>query len=384
MLPEMLLPGELTGPLLVPPPAPPPPPPVPVAARWLLQHGGASVQFRTGRDLLQLAPLPPSWSRLPMAGRMAWQLLGMADGDGLWPGGVLTTPTGPGLLGVGTIPAFRRLLELGWEPEAPPLANTRRFLFRALAQDDDPTLLAELRPEGDDEELVMAGRLRLREAAAAALAHAGYEQDPRLRGAARRLIDRVHAFLRSPLAERPWVRRGNQHLLDPEAAPPSYELLVMLAWMPQFRSEHREFMDRLVRWITQPWPRQAAMQEVAGRPTLQPQLVLGDPLATRPDLDADMSSALAWLELMARLGLLMEHEGWGRLLDRALDDRSRKGVWTPPRSVVMPNTVPAWAWPVLPLTDHDAGIDPATAFSADVTFRLGLIARLAGRDIVWC
>lgn len=379
----MLLPGELTAPLLVPPPPPPPPPPVPVAAGWLLQHGGASVQFRTMRDLLQLSPLPVGASRLPFAGHMGWHLLGMADGEGLWPGGVLATPSGRGLTGVGTIPAYRRLLELGWDADAPPLSNTRRFLFRALAQDSDPSLLAELRPQGDDEDRVLAGRLRLREAAAAALAHAGYEQDPRLRGAARRLIDRVHAFLRSPLAERPWIRRGNQHLLDPEAAPPSFDLLVMLAWMPNFRSEHREFMDRLVGWITQPWPRQTAMQEVGGHLSVQSQLVLGDPLATRPDLDADMPSALAWLELMARLGLLMPHEGWLRLLDRALDDRSRKGIWTPPRSVVIPETVPAWSWPALPLTDPGVGGDPAVALSADVTFRLGLIARLAGREIVW-
>lgn len=377
------MPGEPTAPLFVPPIAPPPPPPVQVAAGWLLRTGGAAVQYRTVRDLLRLEPLPTDFDRLRYASHMGWRLLGMVDGDGFWAGGHLGTPTGHELAGVGTIPAYRRLLELGWDSEAPPLATTRRFLFRALAQDDDPTILAELRPASDDEEAVLAARLRLREAAAAALAHGRHDQDPRLRGAARRLLDRVHAFLKSPLAERPWIRRGNQHLLDAEAAPPSYELLVMLAWMPQFRSEHREFMDRLFAWITQPWPRQSAMQEVRGHPTLQPHFVLGDPLATRPDLDADMPSALAWLELMARLGFLGRHEGWGRLLDRALDDRSRKGVWTPPRSVVMPAQVPAWAWPTLPLTDLQYASDPAVALSADVTFRLALIARLAGREIVW-
>jgi len=141
-------------------------------------------------------------------------------------------------------------------------------------------------------------------------------------------------------------------------------------------------MDRLFAWITQPWPRQMVVQEI-GRHTLpQPQLVLGDPLSTRPELDADMPSALAWLETMARLGFLTKHEGWARLLDRALDDRSRKGVWTPPRSVVLPDTVPAWAWPTLPLTDPAPGRDPSLALSADVTFRLALIARLAGRAVL--
>ena len=42
-----------------------------------------------------------------------------------------------------------------------------------------------------DEEEVKRGRLALREAAAAALAQAGYEGDPRLRGAARRIVTRM-------------------------------------------------------------------------------------------------------------------------------------------------------------------------------------------------
>ena len=73
----------------------------------------------------------------------------------------------------------------------------------------------------------------------------------------------------------------------------------------------------------------------------QPHLVLGDFLPTRNIMDADMPTALAWLEIMARLGFLRRNEGWARLFDRLLDDRDRHGVWHPPRSVTMPATVAA-------------------------------------------
>jgi hypothetical protein len=95
-------------------------------------------------------------------------------------------------------------------------------------------------------------------------------------------------------------------------------------------------------------------------------------------MDADMPSALAWLEIVTRLGFLRRHEGWQRLFDRLLDDRDRKGIWHPPRSVVMPTEVPAWAWAVMPLDDNG---DLEMATSLDVTFRLGLLSRLSGRGV---
>ena len=316
--------------------------------------------------------------RVPYGSQQGWRLLMMEDSDGTWPGGMLSVPKGVGLVGVGTILAYRRLLELGWDPESPGLAATKRLLFRLLAEDDDPSFLAELMPSVDDEDLIRRGRLILREAAAAALAQAGYESDPRLRGAARRLTDRVGAYLKSPLAQKPWIRLGNQHVLPAEVAAPSFHTLLMLAHMPHFRSENHEVMDRLYAHVAQPWPRQQAVQQVGSQLLDQPHLVLGDFLATRNTMDSDMPSALAWLEIMARLGFLKKHEGWQRLFDRLLDDRDRKGVWHPPRSVVMPEQVPPWSWPVMPLDDH---ADLAEAVSIDVTFRLGLIARLTGRGV---
>ena len=133
--------------------------------------------------------------------------------DGTWNESMLDVPSARAehFERVGTINAFRRLLEYGWDKDSPPLLRARRVLFRLLAEDNDPAFLFELAHRGEDAaELSRRGRSMLREAAAAALAQAGYEGDPRLRGAARRILDRIDPFLRSPLAHKPWVRVGQQ------------------------------------------------------------------------------------------------------------------------------------------------------------------------------
>ena len=354
-----------------------------VPVNWLIGNGPPSVQYRTIRDIVGLAVEDPPFHALPYASRTGIQLMLMQDAfDGLWPGGMLTVPTPNTLAGVGTIIAYRRLLELGWDPESPALACTKRLLFRLLAEDDDPSFLAEYRPEVLDEDLVNRGRLILREAAAAALAQAGYENDPRLRGAASRLTEPVAAYLKSPLSSKPWMRIGNQHVLPPEVHAPSFHLLIMLAHMPHFRSEHHELMDRLFHYLSQPWPRQQPVQQVGPHLLDQPHLVLGDLLPTRNVMDSDMPSSLAWLEIIARLGFLDKNENWTRLLDRLLGDRDRKGIWHAPRSVAMPETIPSWSWPSMPLVDMWMDEEEAKrAHSIEITFRLGLIASLAGRTI---
>jgi hypothetical protein len=207
--------------------------------------------------------------------------------------------------GVGTISAVRRLLEYGWEKDSPPLTHARRVLFRLLAEDDDPDYLFELGSKGThDDDLARRARAILREAAAAALAQAGYEGDPRLRGAARRIIDRVSAYLRSPLAQKPFVRIGNQHVLPAEAAPPSIHTLLMLAYMPLFRTEHHDAMGLLLHHLAQPLPRQEPMQLCGKKVVAQPHLVLGDLLPNRNVADTDVPFAITWLELMARIGFL--------------------------------------------------------------------------------
>jgi len=299
--------------------------------------------------------------------------------DGTWNNAMLTLPStrSDHFEGVGSINAVRRLLEYGWEKDSPPLLHARRVLFRLLAEDNDPDFLYELAGKSQDEELVRRGRLILREAAGAALAQAGYEDDPRLRGVARRVLERIAGFLRSPLAQKPWTRIRNQHVLAAEATPPSIYALIMFAHMPLFRTEHFEAMDRLYHFLTQALPRQDALQLVGKKILAQPHLVLGDQLPNRNAADADVPSAIAWLELMARLGFLKRNDNWSKLFDRFLEDRDEQGVWHPHKGMAAVRSTNPFVWPVYPLENALSGDERWT----DATFRLGLIARVLGRPI---
>jgi hypothetical protein len=300
--------------------------------------------------------------------------------DGTWNHAMLTLPAArsENFDGVGTINAVRRLLEYGWDKDTPPLIHARRVLFRLLAEDNDPDYLFEFAAsKNHDEDLARRGRAILREAAAATLAQAGYEGDPRLRGAARRIIERVASYLRSPHASKPFVRVGNQHVLPPEAAPPSIFALHMLAHMPLFRTEHHDAIELLYHHLTQPLPRQEAIQLCGAKSIAQPHLVMGDMLPNRSVADGDVVLAMAWLELMARLGYLRKNENWSKLFDRFLDDRDATGVWHPHKGLAAPRSTNPYLWPMYPLEDHMSGDERWT----DITFRLGLIARLSGRTI---
>ena len=370
-------------PSVVQPLAPQPTPPQAVGfpLGWLIEHAAAPIKFRSLCDVARLpgATLGAA-TALPYTYAPALRLAIMQRADGTWSDAMLALPTGRSdyCEGIGTITAVRRLLEYGWDRESPPIVHARRVLFRLLAEDGDPAFLYELGGRGKQEpEMVHRGRAVLREAAAAALAQAGYEGDPRLRGAAKRITERIHDFLSSPLAEKPWVRVGNKHLLAPEAHPPSFHALQMLAYMPLFRSEHYMVLNELFRWVSQPLPRQESVQLVGKQGVAQPQLVLGDMLPHRNALDADVPWGLVWLELMARLGFLQRHEGWSKLFDRMLDDRDAEGVWHPHKGTAVPKSTNPLVWPQSPLEGERSGEDRWT----DVTFRLGLIARLAGRPI---
>jgi hypothetical protein len=302
------------------------------------------------------------------------------DGNGLWGNAILRTPDpdDTSFAKLGTVPAFRRLLEYGWDRESPPLVRARRVLFRLLAEDDSPDQLYEFAEEaGGDYDLIHRARSLMREAAAAALAQAGYEGDPRLRGAARRILGRVDDYLQSPVAEKPWIRVGNRLVLAPEANPPSIHVLAMIAWMPLFRSENHAPVSRLLAHISQPAPRQDTCQLVGKVVLPQPHLIMGDPLGTKLSAEADVPFALTWLELMARLQFLRRHDAWLQVLDRFIADCDREHIWRQRRSAPKARTASPESWPQFSLgpsgSDEDRGWD--------VTFRLGLISRLLGRSI---
>ena len=347
---------------------------------WLLEHGSAPIKYRSMADVARITePSPKTLDWLPYSHRPAIKLAATQHRDGTWNNSILSIPSknSADFAHIGTVPAVRRLIEYGWSPESPPLILARRLLFRLLAEDNDPAFLFELATKTRDDDLVRRSRGLFREAAAATLAQCGYENDPRLRGAARRILERTVTYLNSPLGEKPWMRVGNTHVLAPESAPPSLYTLTMLAHMPIFRHEHFSGVERIYDWITQALPRQDAVQLYGKKMVSQPHLVMGDMLPHRNAVDADIPFALMWLETMARLNFLRRNEGWMKLFERFVDDRDRSGVWHPHKGMERPATTHPWAWSIFPLEDGDGAESKWT----DVTFRVGLIGKLLGREI---
>lgn len=348
---------------------------------WLLEHASAPLKYRALTEVARPADVAslPEISWLPYSYRPAIRLAVSQNRDGMWNQSVLSLPGkhASDFSGIGTIAAVRRLTEYGWDRESPPLVLARRILFRLLAEDNDPAFTFELSTKTRDDDIVRRTRGMFREAAAATLAQMGYESDPRLRGAARRILERTVSYLLSPLGEKPWIRVGNTHVLAPESAPPSIYTLTMLAYMPIFRHEHFSEVERIYDWITQPLPRQETVQLFGKKMVFQPHLVMGDVLPHRNAVEADVPFALLWLETMARLNFLRRNDGWMKLYERFVDDRDRNGVWHPHKGADRPSTTNAWAWPTFPLDD---GAGPESKWT-DVTFRIGLIGKLLGREI---
>jgi hypothetical protein len=359
--------APLTPPVVEAPAAPPPPPPKPVLpdmpdspvrvpVRWLMREATGAV------TLLQASAL-----------RCAVTM----NLDGTWGGRLFPKPGDSPH--TATFSAFRHLLECGWDRDSPPLAVSRRFLFRLLAMDEEPTMLFELAEQaGSSKELAKRLRANIRVEAAALLAQAGYERDPRVRGAAIRATQRVMDYLRSPLAAKPWMRVGNKQVLAPEAAPPTMSFLRMAAFMPELRTEYHMGMELLGRHLMQPEPRQEPVQQIDGLLVSVPNAVLGDRLPHRTALEADVPAALHWLEIMVRLGVFRRHEPWIKMFERFVESADRYGVWHPMKGDAMPATTAADLIGWFPLEDQSTEGERRWS---DVTLRVSLIAKLIGRDL---
>ena len=112
-------------------------------------------------------------------------------------------------------------------------------------------------------------------------------------------------------------------MLPADASPPSIYAITMVAYMPLFRTEHHQFMEALYQHLTQPVPRQEAVQMFGKKVVAQPHLVMGDMVPHRNAADGDIAFAVSWLELMARLGFLKRNENWAKLV-RAIPRRARQ------------------------------------------------------------
>ena len=353
---------------------------------WLLENAGPSIRLRT---LTELAPpgyaSPETLAAAHTAVAESKASLGVVKKQkdtGVWGGNLLglAPSTAQGIKDVGTIPQYRRLLQLGWPRASRPFKLGDRVLFRLLSRDEDPALLFEFQKTSkSDAEAESWARDIMREAASATLAEAGYADDPRLRGAGHKIANAISQFLRSPVAEKPFVKSGSQMVLHPEAHPPSWYSVAMLSFMPNLQRERAGFTERLGHYLAQPAPKKAFAIQV-GKRTVKPQhLLLGDPIeADSKGLPSDIPLALHYIELMARMGALPWAPVASKVLGRLLKDCDELGIWRPKNLRSQPKAINKITYHYYPLQ-----VDAKTTEGreVDVTFRLALIARLLGWSV---
>ena len=301
---------------------------------------------------------------------------------GVWGNNLLgVTPNKTaGIKDVGTVPQYQRLVELALSKESRPLRLASRMLFRLVARDEDPKLLFEYAKYSHSEPGAEPWiREILREAAAAALAHGGHAEDPRVRGAAHKTLNAVSQFLRSELATNPFSKSGRAWVLHPEAHPPTVFSVALLAHLPAVQRERAGLVERLGSYLAAPAPKKA-FTVPAGKKSLKPTfLLLGEPLKVsasgQPD---DLPFALYWMEVLARLGLLQHSATAAKVWARLGKETDRDGVWRPKNMRSIPRTSSPWAYHMFPLESDTKRPDSRIT---DVNFRMALIARLAGCEL---
>ena len=353
---------------------------------WLRTHASTPIRLRTLTEILP----PEAVDRNEVAALRSelLQYKGVTEvikkqrGNGVWASNILGL--GPskslGIKDIGTVSQYRRLLELGVPATDGALRLTNRLFYRLLSRDADPKLLFEHQKAAKtNPDLVIWARASMHEAAAAALAHAGLVEDPRVRGAAQHVIDSLSHFLKSDAATKPTVKKGLRHILNPDAHPPSIYSVALLAYMPNFQREQASFIERLQEFLAQPAPKKSFVILVGKKsykPTTQ---ILGDPLqndsAGRP---TDLPFALHWIELLARLNWLRASPSAQRALARLLKDCDDDGVWTAKGLRSFPKSPTGLTAFTFPLERSDKKHE---ARRADVTFRLAHIAKLAGLEL---
>ena len=350
---------------------------------WLLENAGASIRYRALTELAPAGLATPDAIATAHAAvtesKTALAVVKKQKDTGVWGGNLLglAPSTALGIKDVGTIPQYRRLLQLEWPRGTRPFKLADRVLFRLLSRAEDPALLFEFQKMvKSDAEAEIWARDIMREAASAALAEAGYADDPRLRGAGHKIANAISQFLRSPLAEKPFLKSGKAVVLHPEAHPPSWYSVAMLAFMPNLQRERAGFTERLGHYLAQPAPKKAFVIQV-GKRTVKPQhLLLGDPIeADAKGMPSDIPLALHYIELLARMGALPWAPLATKVLSRLYKDCDDAGIWHPKNLRSQPKALNKITYHYYPLL-----LDAKTAEGreVDITFRLSLIAKLLG------
>lgn len=353
---------------------------------WLLAHGGESIRYRTFAELAPqgtIAPETIEHARAALEGSKAVQAITKKQKDnGTWGGNLLGTAVSAaqGIKDIGTIPQYRRLLQLGLPTSTRPFKLADRLLFRLLSRDEDPALLFEYQKaaKGDDAYAAWARNLS-REAATAALAESGNIEDPRVRGSAHKVANEISEFLRSPLAEKPFVRSGSATVLHAEAHPPDWNAIAMVGAMPNLQRERAGFTERLRNYLAQPAPKKAFALAVGKKKVKPTHLLLGDPIeADSKGTPKDLPLALHFLELLARIGGIGASANAMKVLSRLLKDCDENGVWNPKGLRAAPKAVNKVTYHYYPL---DLETKAPEWKQVDVTFRLALITKLIGWTI---
>jgi hypothetical protein len=301
---------------------------------------------------------------------------------GVWGGNMLgiAPAKAQDIKDVGTVASYRHLVELGLPVDDRGIRSAERVFYRLLSRDDDPSLLFEYK-KGAKTNLDLAewSRQQFREGAVAALAQAGHNEDPRVRGAAHKIATDISTFLRSELAEKPIIRRANKGILHPDAYPPSVYSVSMLAYMPSMQRERAGFTERLGAYISKPATKRPYVIQMGRRGIKPTHQLLGDPLlASAAGVPKDLPLALHWIELLVRLNLLDSSPMAQRILARLIRDCDSNGVWSPKNLRTLPKSPSKLADFAFPL-ELDAKTPERR--QSDVTFRLALIAKMAGWDL---
>jgi hypothetical protein len=356
-----------------------------VPLSWLMANACAPIRYRLAAEVFPGALDPVQLESLKLEIENypgTRQVVKKQKDTGVWGGNLLGVSPNKslGIKDVGTVHQFRRLRELGLNSETRPLRLASRLLYRLLSRDDDPKLLFEYQKfayaEVGQEPWI---REILREAAAAALAHGGQGDDPRVRGAAHRIANQVSQFLRSELAENPLAKSGRTWILNPQAYPPTVFSVTVLAYLPAVQRERAGLVERLGAYLANPGPKKA-FAVMCGKKPLKPTfLLLGDPIhVTASGQPDDLPFALVWMELLARLGVLQRSSSAIKVWARLLKDCDREGIWHPKNLRGLPKGSSPWSYYAVPL---EADAKRVEARQTDVTFRMALIARLAGWDL---
>lgn len=278
---------------------------------------------------------------------------------------------------IGTVAQYRHLIELGVPHDLRAFRLSDRLFFRLLSREESPDLLGEYRSAAKgNPQLVLWARSMFREGVTVALAEAGLTEDPRVRGSAHRIATDVSQFLRSELSAKPLVRKGSRMVLHPEAHPPTTLSVAMFAHMPTLQRERAGFVERLCAFLAQPQPKKKFAIPL-GRKVIAPVYhLLGNPVEVdRAGNPKDLPLALVWIEVLVRMGMLNTNEAAVRALQRLLSDVDDQGIWAPKNLRAIPKSPSRLADFAFPLEPDGKTLERR---QVDVTFRLALIAKLAG------